>query len=754
MSGVDKNGDTGGSEKGQCQTGGKSSFDGGTRDDDVSSSTDSSSILKGEDVATGYTSYFGRPFRIVNPKDFIKEKQAIIAQSAERRIQTENVALKGQLESLLGFPAWKEMVIDQTQQIGTLKSQVQLLATTIEDLKSQQAISRDSQQGQDDSLAVVSVAGDAVPSPPNHNCQEEEEDEIQVLLVLPPPSRPTPPPVTLAHQQQVPVLNTGQADSKNRFSQRVRFKCGKCDRIFYNRENCENHLKSHSTEQLAGCLYCKQAFKDKAAYHRHITSYVMPMLIHSILSAGKRGLSIMASQTGSVSSKSVSKHNLSSWEYTKLREVINTSCDVEFLEACRLELDRRLEANNALDTKYEGGISGGDIHSQVDSSSNNEQDDVTSPSAPPMLPQRYFKVSLPPTKDNLARLWYAHFDGEDISRQLEIEPGREVAVLVAGKDTQNMCGLKLTDTGLTEQESAEISETEFEAEWRKHKRPDTEYQHQEISPQKRFLAILLLVTILLSDFCAVPSEAKGKKVEEVSLITCFKCTDCMSNPNHPVGCRGKQDRCIKLVSDNGMVMRDCATEWGEESDGLSGKNCHAFVDGYKTCYCDTDECNAGSLPHPSFLPITVLTVILIIICIKALRTSEKERISCLLPRIDQSSRINFKSGSVEWVASPVLIKLQRKTWQKSREEWRILSSRIKWLSSPKLRARICFDKLNIKYHAVELNTHPQGNLVQDILLEMTGARTVPRVFINGKCIGGGSDTVALFKSGELQTMAQ
>ncbi|CAL8138680.1 unnamed protein product [Orchesella dallaii] len=69
-------------------------------------------------------------------------------------------------------------------------------------------------------------------------------------------------------------------------------------------------------------------------------------------------------------------------------------------------------------------------------------------------------------------------------------------------------------------------------------------------------------------------------------------------------------------------------------------------------------------------------------------------------------------------------------------------------------AKRCFDKLNVKYTAMELNSHPQGGLVQDILLEMTGARTVPRVFIDGTCIGGGSDTVALFKSGKLQKMLE
>jgi len=69
-------------------------------------------------------------------------------------------------------------------------------------------------------------------------------------------------------------------------------------------------------------------------------------------------------------------------------------------------------------------------------------------------------------------------------------------------------------------------------------------------------------------------------------------------------------------------------------------------------------------------------------------------------------------------------------------------------------AKNCFDKLKVQYTLIELNGHPQGSLIQDILLQMTGARTVPRVFINGKCIGGGTETVSLFKSGQLQKMIE
>jgi glutaredoxin 3 len=41
---------------------------------------------------------------------------------------------------------------------------------------------------------------------------------------------------------------------------------------------------------------------------------------------------------------------------------------------------------------------------------------------------------------------------------------------------------------------------------------------------------------------------------------------------------------------------------------------------------------------------------------------------------------------------------------------------------------------------------------QDVFVDMTGARSVPRVFIDGKFIGGGDDVVKLMKSGELAKM--
>ncbi|RXG54578.1 Glutaredoxin-C4 [Armadillidium vulgare] len=69
-------------------------------------------------------------------------------------------------------------------------------------------------------------------------------------------------------------------------------------------------------------------------------------------------------------------------------------------------------------------------------------------------------------------------------------------------------------------------------------------------------------------------------------------------------------------------------------------------------------------------------------------------------------------------------------------------------------AKECFNELGAKYEVLELDKDPKGNEIQDILLEITGARSVPRVFVNGKCIGGGSETKELLNSGQLKKMIE
>ncbi|KAK7499731.1 hypothetical protein BaRGS_00009072 [Batillaria attramentaria] len=46
------------------------------------------------------------------------------------------------------------------------------------------------------------------------------------------------------------------------------------------------------------------------------------------------------------------------------------------------------------------------------------------------------------------------------------------------------------------------------------------------------------------------------------------------------------------------------------------------------------------------------------------------------------------------------------------------------------------------YEVMEIENDPRCEEIQSYLQTKTGARSVPRVFIKGKCIGGGDDVVA------------
>lgn len=59
--------------------------------------------------------------------------------------------------------------------------------------------------------------------------------------------------------------------------------------------------------------------------------------------------------------------------------------------------------------------------------------------------------------------------------------------------------------------------------------------------------------------------------------------------------------------------------------------------------------------------------------------------------------------------------------------------------------------LPVKAHIVELNQQDNMSDLQDRLLEMTGGRSVPRVFVGGEFLGGCDDTMAAHASGEFET---
>lgn len=52
------------------------------------------------------------------------------------------------------------------------------------------------------------------------------------------------------------------------------------------------------------------------------------------------------------------------------------------------------------------------------------------------------------------------------------------------------------------------------------------------------------------------------------------------------------------------------------------------------------------------------------------------------------------------------------------------------------RVKNALNSVNVKFESVELNKIDNGEIIQDMLKQLTGRSTVPNVFINGISIGG------------------
>ncbi|KAL3674731.1 hypothetical protein V7S43_000663 [Phytophthora oleae] len=70
------------------------------------------------------------------------------------------------------------------------------------------------------------------------------------------------------------------------------------------------------------------------------------------------------------------------------------------------------------------------------------------------------------------------------------------------------------------------------------------------------------------------------------------------------------------------------------------------------------------------------------------------------------------------------------------------------------RVKGTLDVLDTKFEVVELDTRDDGAEIQSLLLDITGQRTVPNVFINGKHIGGCDAVMALHAKSELVPMLE
>mmetsp|Transcript_64836 Transcript_64836/g.130372 ORF Transcript_64836/g.130372 Transcript_64836/m.130372 type:complete len:132 (+) Transcript_64836:45-440(+) len=70
------------------------------------------------------------------------------------------------------------------------------------------------------------------------------------------------------------------------------------------------------------------------------------------------------------------------------------------------------------------------------------------------------------------------------------------------------------------------------------------------------------------------------------------------------------------------------------------------------------------------------------------------------------------------------------------------------------KTKALFESLDVKYAVIELNERDDGPDVQAALLDFSGQRTVPNVFIKGKHLGGNDATQKANKDGTLLKLLQ
>ncbi len=68
-----------------------------------------------------------------------------------------------------------------------------------------------------------------------------------------------------------------------------------------------------------------------------------------------------------------------------------------------------------------------------------------------------------------------------------------------------------------------------------------------------------------------------------------------------------------------------------------------------------------------------------------------------------------------------------------------------------VRAKDLLDRKGIPYQEIRVDLDPAE---REIMMERSGRRTVPQIFINDKPIGGCDDLYALDKSGELAKLLE
>ncbi|CAL8273108.1 unnamed protein product [Merluccius merluccius] len=237
----------------------------------------------------------------------------------------------------------------------------------------------------------------------------------------------------------------------------------------------EAQLALDREEQAQCAVMVEQERRDRELAMRIAQSEAELITEESQMDASlRRGPQVLATKAAA----GVKKYDLSKWKYAELRDVINTSCDIELLAACREEFHRRLKVYHAWKSKNKKRTDEGDNQRAPKCVTDYaEQNPAPAMAAAPQevavnRQQRYFRIPFIRPADQYKDpqnkkkgWWYAHFDGPWIARQMELHPDKRPIVLVAGKDDMEMCELSLEETGLTRKRGAEILPRQFEEIW-------------------------------------------------------------------------------------------------------------------------------------------------------------------------------------------------------------------------------------------------------------------------------------------------
>lgn len=190
---------------------------------------------------------------------------------------------------------------------------------------------------------------------------------------------------------------------------------------------------------------------------------VSPVLLPKMLSTGVQ----TSTTTAAVATKGLnSKYEfLTKWKYSELRDTINTSCDIDLLEACKAEFHRRLKVYHEWKAKNAKNINnninnnnGGGLMSAFDPLDDGHENRDRAPAcimqnsigsaslmAAPgagagmngsskVAESRFFRIPFvrPSLISGQKGWWFAHFEGQWIARQMELHPEKPAILLLAG----------------------------------------------------------------------------------------------------------------------------------------------------------------------------------------------------------------------------------------------------------------------------------------------------------------------------------